>query len=111
MRFGNSNDNETSCKVSLDSCVGLNIGNLSVHQWIATTHPQVVRSWIDFDDKDRFEPLALNCAVEDRMVATNNNGKLTAMVSCYTRYLTLDKMLVIVSFGLGKDVAVNAIIG
>ena len=31
-RFGTSNDNEINFHISVDSCTGLNIGNLRVHQ-------------------------------------------------------------------------------
>jgi len=38
-------------------------------------------------------------------------AKLTAMVTYYTRYRSIDKLHILLSFGLGKEVAVNAIIG
>ena len=38
-------------------------------------------------------------------------GKLTAMVTYYTRYRSIDKISILLLFGLGKEVAVNAIIG
>ena len=66
--FGTSDDTEMIFKVSLDSCAGLNIGNLKMHQWIATTYPNIVRSWREFDNKDKFEPLSLNCAVADNNI-------------------------------------------
>ena len=66
--------------MSVDSCAGLNIGNLRVHQWAATKYPGIVRSWIEFNDKDNFEPLSLNCAVADLNKEESNHCKLTAMV-------------------------------
>ena len=83
MRFGTSNDNEINLYVGVDSCAGLNIGNLRVHQWGATTYPHIVKSWVDFDDKDKFEPLGLNCAVEDVNDSTSNKGKLNASSLSY----------------------------
>ena len=60
MRFGTTRDNnEINFYVSVDSCTGLNIGNLMVYQWVATTYPYIVKSWVEFDDKDNFEPLGL----------------------------------------------------
>ena len=111
LRFGSNDEDETSFKVSIDSCAGLNIGNLRVHQWVATTYPHIIKDWIEFDDKNRFEPLALNCAVKDLEGVENNIGKLTALVTYYTRYSFADKTPVFLSFGLGSEVAVNAIVG
>ena len=65
MRFGISDEKEMSFNVHLDSCAGLNIGNIDVHKWIITTYPFIVKNYIQFDDKDKFEPLGLNCAVND----------------------------------------------
>ena len=65
MWFGTNDDNEIVFNVSVDSCAGLNIGNLRVHQWAATTYPHIVKNWIEHDDTDKFEPLGPNCAVAD----------------------------------------------
>jgi len=54
MRFSKSDENEINFNVSMDSCGWLNIGNLIVHQWEATTYPHIVKSWIEFDDKNIF---------------------------------------------------------
>lgn len=111
LRFGSTDDDEVNFKVSIDSCAGLNIGNLRLHQWVATTFPHIVQEWIEFDDKEKFEPLSLNCAVEDIKTVENNAGKLTAMVTYFTRYTDSCSRPVTISFGLGRDVAVNAIVG
>ena len=50
MGFGTSDDNKIHFNVIVDSCAGLNIGNLIVHQWAATSYPHVVKSWIEFDN-------------------------------------------------------------
>ena len=111
MRFGISDEKEMSFNVHLDSCAGLNIGNLNVHKWVITTYPYIVKNYIQFDDKDKFEPLGLNCAVNDVKDVENNVGKLTAIVTYYTRYTSVNKLPILLSFGLGNEVAVNAIIG
>ena len=85
MRFGISDEKEMSFNVHLDSCAGLNIGNLDVHKWVITTYPYIVKHYIQFDDKDKFEPLGLNFAVNDV-----NVGKLTAIVIYYTRYSSVN---------------------
>ena len=91
----------------LDLCVGLNIGNLDIHKWVITTYPYIVKNYIQFDDKDKFELLGLNCAVNVK----NNMGKLTAIVTYYTQYTSVNKLPILLSFGLGNEVAVNARIG
>ena len=91
MRFGDTDDGEVAFRVSIDSCAGLNIGNLKVHQWVATTYPHIVKSWVEFDDKDQFEPLALNYALKDLDNKDKTTGKLTALVTYLTRYTSVDK--------------------
>ena len=112
MRFRNTDDEEVNFKVSIDFFAGLNIGNLTIHQWVATTYPHIVKEWIEFDDKDQFESLALSCAPKDLENTESNAGKLTALVTYLTRYTTaVDKKPVTISFGLSNEVAVNAIVG
>ena len=84
MRFGNTDEGELNFKVSIDSCAGLNIGNLKVHQWVATTYPHIVKDWVEFDDREKFEPLALNYALKDLENTESNVGKLTALVTYLT---------------------------
>ena len=57
VRFGISEQKEMIFNVHLDSCAGLNIGNLNVHKWVITTYPCIVKNYMEFDDKDKFEPL------------------------------------------------------
>ena len=65
---------------------------------------------MEFGDKNTFEPLALNCAVEDMKDVENNSGKLTVIVTYYTRYKSIDKIPLLLTFGLGKRFSVNAIV-
>ena len=41
----------------------------------------------------------------------NNVGKLTAIVTYYIRYTSVNNLPILLSFGLGNEVAVNTIIG
>ena len=45
------------------------------------------------------------------MSKTLKIGKLTVIVTYYTRYTSVDKHPILLSFGLGNEVAVNSIIG
>ena len=55
LRFGVSNEKETSFNVHIDACAGLNIGNLNVRKWVIVTYPYIVKNYMEFDDKDKFE--------------------------------------------------------
>ena len=66
---------------------------------------------MEFDDKDKFEPSGLNCTMADIKDVENNVGKLTAFVTYYIRYTSVDKLPILLLFGLGKEIAANAIIG
>ena len=52
-----------------------------------------------FDDNDKFEPLELNCDVDDVKDVENNVGKLTIIVTYYTRYTYVYKLPILLSFG------------
>ena len=95
----------------LDSCAGMNTGNLTIHQYIITKHPSIVAEYIQFDDNNPFDPIRLECAVPQLALADEKQGCLTAIVRYFTKYTHKDGKPVILSFGLGKDVTVNAIIG
>ena len=110
LQFGNDDDNEIPFTCHLDSCAAINTANLLLHQWTITTYPSIVISYEQFDDTDAFFPLALDCAVPSAdadMVA----NKSTAVVTYKTRYTDNDGKPVTLSFGLGKAIKVNAIIG
>ena len=110
-RFGVSDEKEMNFNVHLDSCIGLHIGNLNVHKQVITTYPYIVKNYIEFDDNDKFEPLGINCDVDNVNEVENNVGKLTAIVTYYTLYTSVNKLSILLSFGLGNEVVVNAIIG
>ena len=89
----------------------MNIGNSDIHKWVITTYPYIVKNYIQFDDKNNFEPLGLNRAVNDAKDIKNNVGKLTDIVTYYIRYTSVNNLPILLSFGLGNEVAVNTIIG
>jgi len=111
-RFGHTDDDEINFSCHVDSCAAMNVGNLRVHHWIITNYPAVVEEYIQFDDENPFDPIQLECAVDDaHLMADNSVGKLTALVRYKTRYTDEHGTQLTLSFGLGSDVAVNAIIG
>ena len=81
MRFGVSDEKEMSFNVHIDSCARLNIGNLNVHKWVITTYPHKIKNYMELDDKDKFEPIGLNCAVGDVKDVENREA------NCYRNLL------------------------
>jgi hypothetical protein len=102
-------------RVHIDSCASLNVGNLGVHQWIMTTYPDIVEEYIQFDDPNAFHPIHLRVATnapDDSVKASiDQHGALTAIVRYRTAFSFGDSTPFILSFALGADVAVNAIMG
>ena len=107
--FGQNESSEVGLLCHLDSCAATNTGDLTVHQWLMTAHPHIVAEYIQFDDETPFQPMQLQCAVNTSDAAAPMYGKLTAIVRYWLRYKH-DDSPVILSFGLGADVAVNSII-
>ena len=63
MRFFTSNTNEAKFCTHVDSCVGISVGNIQQHQWIITTNLYIVKSYIQFDGENHFDPIHLNFAL------------------------------------------------
>ena len=99
----------------VDTCAAMNTGNLLVHQWIISNHPSIVAEYCQFDDSNPFEPISLKCAIEKDGSNIDNKKELdnclTAVVRYKTPYSFENGTPVTISYGLGKHVAVNAIIG
>ena len=55
-----------------------------------------------------FDPIRLNCAIDKEK--RNLKGTLTSLVTYITHYKDSNQQLILLSFGLGKDAAVNDII-
>ena len=106
-RFGSSDNEEVALTFNLDSCAGMNTGNLLVHQWIMTSKPEIVLDYKECTDPEGFQHLLLE-GVTSELSHDDDIGKLTSIVTYRTRYpAPADK----ISFGLGKSVGVNGIIG
>ena len=101
----------TTFLLNVDSCAALNVGNLLVHQYIITKYPELVDSYEEYSDENPFQPVLLDCAVEDLTPRDDAHGKLTAVVRYKSCYTDVNGDPILISFGLGKDVAVNAIVG
>ena len=94
----------------VDTCVTMNTGNLNVHQWLITQYPHIVAEYLQYDDAETFEPLTILVVIKDLEKVDSEHGKLTTIVRYKLRYKQ-EQRPCFLSFGLGKDVAVNSIIG
>ena len=83
--FGTSSENEVRYMCHMDTCVAMNTGNLLIHQWNLTSHPHLVAEFIQYDDRDPFDPLKFHCAVEDLVKTESMHGKLTAIMHYWLR--------------------------
>ena len=108
--FGTKEENEICFVYHLDSCAAMNIRNLRVHQWLMTQYPSIVAEYIQYDNAHSFQPLQLQCTVNDLVNAESIHGKLTVIARYWMRYDQGNKKSVL-SFGLDADVAVNSLIG
>ena len=88
----------------------MNVVNLKIYQWVVTTHLEIVFHYIQYGKENPFEPILLNCAVEDYKNMKDNYGKLTSLVLYNTNFFHQNSTKrVQIEFGLGKEDAVNAI--
>lgn len=78
--------------------------------WIITTYPDIVRSYKQCDDANPFQPITVQCAIPASETKYDSN-KLSAVITYKTRYCDKDGKLIMVLFGLGETITVNAIIG
>ena len=97
----------------LDTCAAMNTGNLKMHQYIMTEHPELVINYSRYDDRNPFLPIELQCALteENNDATTNEANKLTAVVTYRTPYTDKSNEPITLSFGLGENVSVRTIIG
>ena len=87
----------------IGSFSGMDTDNLRLHQSIITNHPDIVKSYVEFNDSDSLAPLILDYAVSTNTVVPLSNA-LNAVVTYKTRYKKSDDAPATLSFGLGKSV-------
>ena len=110
IRFGSCDGNEVQFLCHVDSYSGMNAGNLLLHQWIIAHHPDIVGSHKEHDDTNPFTSLRLDVAVPTGDADNNLDNQLTTFITYKTRHKTTDGKNALLSFGLGKDIQVNATI-
>lgn len=111
IRFGTTDNNEVTFLCHLDSCAGMNTANILLHQWMVTNYPEIVVSYEEYTDFNPFAPLKVDCAIPTNDENNNCDGQLIAVVIYRTRYILPDGTNATITFGLGKDIQVNAILG
>ncbi len=110
--LGKSPDDSVSLVCLYDTCAALSTGNLLFHQWVVTTFPELVHSFVQFDDANPFEAIKLVGAVKDPAdFDEETHGKLTAVVRYNLPYTDNDSHPIALCIALGADVSVNTILG
>jgi hypothetical protein len=95
-----------------DTCAAVCSGNLLFHQWVITSHPDLVHSFEQFDDSNPFEAIKLVGALKDPAdFDVDTYGQLTAVVRYHLPYSDLDSTPTVLCIALGADVSVNTILG
>lgn len=112
-RVGGSPEAERSFLCHIDTCAAMNTGNLAVHQYLMTKHPELVISYSRYDDKNPFLPIELQCAVTEANSTHghDDSNKLIAVVTYRTPYVDQGGKPITLSLGLGTNVSVRTIIG
>lgn len=110
---GEESKSDISFLCHLDTCAAMNTGNLRMHQYVMTAHPELVVSYSRYDDREPFMPISLQCALSDdnNVGETNDENKLVAVVTYRTPYTSNTGDAITLSFGLGHNVSVRTIIG
>ena len=108
-------NSNASIKVHTDSCASLNVGNELCHFWLMTKFPSVVESYTRFDDIQGWEKIRLTVATKNPENGINtslgHSGALTSIVRYRTPFTLRNGQPYILSIALGRDVAVNTILG
>jgi hypothetical protein len=103
MRLGSCDKGEVQVRFNLDTCVGMTTGNERLHQYIITNYPKIVHSYEEYNRSNPFSPISLEGVTSNGDNLDFETGKLTAVVTYYTRYKHNGKAVTI-SFGLGEGV-------
>ena len=111
LRLGADSATQIGLFCHIDSCAAMNTGNLLAHQYLMSTYPETVLEYTQHNDTNPFQPIRLISALDDSLKPSVDTGHLTAIVRYRTPYTDINDKPVILSFGLGKDVSVRAIIG
>ena len=87
----------------------MNTGDLKVYKWLIIQHPNIVAEYSQYYDAAPFQPLQLQCTVNNLDKIELMYGRLTAIVRYWIRYYQGGKPVVLL-FGMGKDFTVNSTI-
>ena len=108
--IGNANS-DGSLHNLFDTGAALNTGLLSYHQSLKKIRPELIHSYEEFNGTNPFDPIKLCGALKDTSdYSTATHGILSAVIRYKTPFVINGKKITI-SYALGKDVAVNSILG
>ena len=113
IRFGSTNNHsEVSFASHMNSFSAMTVVNIKIYWWVNTTHTEIVSHCIQYDNKNPFKCITINCSVENNKNIKNTCRKLIILFVYNTNFFHKNYTERIQN-GLGfiKEVAVNSIIG
>ena len=105
-------DEENKMRMLLDTSAAMNTGNLAYHQWVMSQCPSMVAEYLECGDGTEYDVVQLLAALD--LKGTHqpvNHGSMTAVIRYRTPYLINNTSPLILSFALGKDVALRSVLG
>ena len=68
MKFGTLDLNGETFFTYVDSCAGMNVVNIQLHQCIITNNPDILESYIQFNNKNSFVPIHFISPLMDKIM-------------------------------------------
>lgn len=82
----------------------------SFHQWFATHVPSTISKFVEFDPSTPYDAITFCTAIIDDIDTPSPVSILTLVVKCHTPYAASEGNPVILSFGIGNNIAMKSII-
>ena len=99
-------------RMLVDTGAAMNTGNLAYHQWVMSQCPSMVAEYLECGDGTEYDVVQLLAALD--LKGTHqpvHHGSMTAVIRYRTPYLINNTSPLILSFALGKDVALRSVLG
>ena len=94
-----------------DTGAALNTGSYAHHRHIMETSPELVHEYEEFDGENPFDPIKLEGAITNPQNYDENQHGILCAVIRYRTPFPCKNGFRLLSFALGKDISVDAIIG
>ena len=99
-------------RMLVDTGAAMNTGNLAYHQWVMSQCPSMVAEYLECGAGTKYDVGQLLAVLD--LKGTNhpvNPGSMTVVIRYRTPYFINNTSPLILSFALGKDVALRSVLG